>query len=261
MSSTSPARKQNQQRLQIVDESINNEFPRETLEAARRRAFEYEKAKASSHRHDEGEGNWLVSYADMMTLLVGFFVLLFSFSKIDSGEFEKIKRETTKVFGGEYQVPFEKLSTELKKAVAEKNLTDQVFFTESDDGIQITFRGALFFDSGSAELKNTAGDLLEKLIPTIIGNAQGFGVLVEGHTDNRPMVGAVFASNWELSSVRACSVLRKFIENGFNPDHIKAIGYGDRRPVAPNEDKDGTQLLNNQSQNRRVVIKILKTFD
>lgn len=222
--------------------------------------YAYFKSKGTA-QHDEGEGSWLVSYADMMTLLVGFFVMLFSMSKIDSGEFEKIKRETTKVFGGEYQKPFEKLSSELKKVIEEQKLGDQVFLQESEAGILLTFRGALFFDSASAELREQANGLLEKLVPTIASNSQDMGIIVEGHTDDRPIVSKIFASNWELSSVRACTVLRFFLEKGFNPDKIKAIGYGDRRPILPNTDKSGKSLADNQSQNRRVVIQILKNFD
>jgi chemotaxis protein MotB len=222
--------------------------------------YAYFKSKSAAP-HEEGEGSWLVSYADMMTLLVGFFVMLFSFSKIDSGEFEKVKKETTKVFGGEYQKPFEKLSNELKRVIEEQKLGDQVFMQESETGILLTFRGALFFDSASADLREQASGLLEKLVPTIANNSQDMGIIVEGHTDDRPIVSKIFASNWELSSVRACTVLRFFLEKGFNPDRIKAIGYGDRRPVLPNTDKQGKSLPDNQSQNRRVVIQILKNFD
>lgn len=214
----------------------------------------------SSHA-DEGEGNWLVSYADMMTLLCGFFVVLFSFSKIDSGEFEKIKKETTKVFGGEYQQPFEKLSKALHKVIEEQKMQDQVFIQESDDGLLVTFRGALFFDSGSSELRDQARELLDKIVPTIADNSQEMGIIIEGHTDNRPIFSKVFPSNWELSSVRACTVLRFFLDKKFNPNKIKAIGWGDRHPVAPNDDPQGGALPENQSQNRRVVIKIVKNFD
>ena len=241
---------------------VEDEHPRQAPADILREEQEFDDyTRRSSANHDEGEANWLVSYADMMTLLLGFFVMLFSFSKVDSGEFEKVKKETTKIFGGEYKMPFEKMSRELHKVVDQQKLTDQVLIQENDDGILITFRGALFFDSGAAELRGQAQELLEKLVPTIAANSKDIGVVVEGHTDNRPMSSKTFASNWELSSVRACTVLRFFLEKGFNPDRIKAIGWGERRPVAANDDKNGVSLPDNQSQNRRVVIKILKVFD
>lgn len=243
--------------LSIVD----SDKMKKPLAAEQREEEEFYRLKHHGSAHaEEGEG-WLVSYADLMTLLFGFFVVLFSFSKIDSGEFEKVKKETTRVFGGEYQKPFEGLSSALHKVVSEKKLGDQVFILETEEGILITFRGALFFDSGSSELREQARDLLKQLVPTISSNSQDMGIVVEGHTDNRPMYSKVFPSNWELSSVRACTVLRYFLDAGFNPDKIKAIGLGDRQPVLPNETKDGVSLPDNQSQNRRVVIKILKNFE
>lgn len=223
------------------------------------------KERYSKHTHvvhEESESNWLVSYADLMTLLFGFFVLLFSFSKIDDEKFEQLKREATKTFGGEYQKPFENITASMKEIVQNQKLQDQVAFQETDAGVEVTFRGALFFESGASDLRQEAKDMLEQMVPTIIGNAKGFGIVIEGHTDNRPMYSnGPIATNWELSSVRACTVLRFFLDKGFNPDAIKAMGFGDRRPVVPNEDKDGNPLPDNQAQNRRVVIRILRSFE
>lgn len=209
---------------------------------------------------EESESNWLVSYADMMTLLVGFFAMLLAFSKIDSVAFEKIKKETTKIFGGEYQIPFEKLSEKLKDVIAKSNLTDQVVLTETDRGIDVTFKGSLFFASGSAELLPKAKSVLLELLPVIQTEAKGFGVLVEGHTDNVPIQSKMFASNWELSSVRACTVVRLFEEKGFSKNRLKALGWGDTQPILPNESKEGKALPHHQAQNRRIVIKILRHF-
>lgn len=221
--------------------------------------------RPARHRRDpppeeEGEGNWLVSYADLMTLLFGFFVVLQSFSTIDASKFEQLKKETTKVFGGEYQVPFEKLSSSLKGVVEKMGLRDQVIFTETDAGIDVTFRGALFFDSGSIELRSQARDLLDQLIPIIIDQAKDFGIVVEGHTDNVPVKMKNIASNWELSSLRSCQVVRLFEERGFDRTKLKALGWGDTRPILPNTDENGIASESNQAQNRRVVIKILKDF-
>ncbi len=210
--------------------------------------------------HDD-ESNWLVSYADMMTLLVGFFVMLQSFSKVDTAKYEAMKREATKVFGGEYKVPFESFSKKLKDVVKKESLHDQVFFNETDEGVNITFRGALFFESGSSNLKPEAASLLLKLIPTIAEQGRDFGIVVEGHTDNRPVNGGIYASNWELSSVRACSVLRLFEQKGFDRNKLKALGWGDTRPILPNTDAKGASLAENQAQNRRVVIRIIRNWE
>ena len=217
-------------------------------------------AAGGKRRRDGGEGSWLISYADMMTLLVGFFALLLSFSKIDSAQYEKIKRETTKVFGGEYVVPFEKLTTNIKGVVIKSGVTDQVYFTENDSGIEMSFRGALFFDSGSFDLRPQAKQLLDNLIPQISLEAKGFAIVIEGHTDNVPL-GHKRLTNWELSSLRACTVLRLFESRGFPRERMKAIGWGDTRPIMPNNDKNGVGIIANQAQNRRVVLKILRSFE
>lgn len=210
---------------------------------------------------DEGEGSWLVSYADMMTLLVGFFVVLQSFSKPDAGEFEKVKKETTKIFGGEYSRPFEDLAKDLQKVVKDMKMSDQVIFSQNDQGLEVTFRGALFFDPGAYELKDQAKVLMDNLIPVIAQKAKDYGIVVEGHTDSTPLSsrGPLF-SNWELSSVRACTVLRLFQEKGFSPKKMKALGWGDTHPVVAEKNSQGIVIPEAQAQNRRVVIKILNDF-
>lgn len=236
------------------DNVVGLEHPGQIVVSRRTR----EKRKKIEVDHEE---SWLISYADMMTLLVGFFVMIQSFSQIDAEKLEMIKKETTRVFGGEYKLPYEKLSQKLQEMVKKENLSDQVFFIETEAGIAITFRGALFFDSGAADLRPEATNLLNKIIPVVAEQAKDFGIVVEGHTDNVPIVSKMFASNWELSSIRACTVLRMFEEKGFNRDKIKAIGFGDTHPVLPNVDAEGKSLADNQAQNRRVIIRILRHFE
>lgn len=210
---------------------------------------------ASVEDHEE---SWLVSYADVVTLLLGFFIILFSFSKINSESFENIKRETSKTFGGKYEQPFKKLVTKLKKDVTESKMENEVEVTQKALGAELTFRGAFFFESGSAEIRPEVKVLLDKLIPTIKNNSEGMRIVIEGHTDNRPISSTNFPSNWELSSVRACSVLRYFIEKNISSNKISAIGWGDQHPILPNNDTSGNPILENQARNRRVVIKIEK---
>jgi chemotaxis protein MotB len=203
---------------------------------------------------EESESVWLVSYADMMTLIVGFFAILLAASKIDPSRFERIKKETTLLFGGQYQVPHRELSDELKKVVTEAGLAEQIKFVQTEEGVTITFQGAMFFDSGLSEIKEGAVSLLSKLAPIIKSRAGDFDVLIEGHTDDVPIKTGRFPSNWELSSVRACSVLRLFLDHGFVAERLKAIGLGSTQPVLSN----GDEL--SRSQNRRVVIRIMKAY-
>lgn len=211
---------------------------------------------------EDGEGSWLISYADMMTLLVGFFVVLQSLSKVDDQAFENIRMETTQLFGGEYRKPFEDIAKDLKGVLQQQNLADQVIFNQTAQGIEITFRGALFFNAGSFELREEALELMSKLIPVISEKAKNFGIVVEGHTDGTPLAshGAI-ASNWELSSLRACRILRLFESRGFDSKRMKALGWGSTRPLVEEKGMNGESMSEAQSQNRRVVIKILKSME
>ena len=216
-------------------------------------------ALTSQTSADEGESIWLLSYADMMTLLFSFFALLMSFSKIDVESFEKVRKETTEIFGGEYQKPFQQMKNELKDKVRLQGLNDKAVFDELEKGVTITFRGSVFFDSGSAELKPEAIELLKRVIPVIKKQNSEFNVVVEGHTDDSPMRSDRFPSNWELSSNRASAVLRLFEDNGFNRSQLRAIGFADTLPVVPNRGPAGETLPENQGQNRRIVVKLIRT--
>ncbi len=210
---------------------------------------------------EEGEGLWLVSYADMMTLLCGFFIILLSFAKIDDGALEELKRETTKVFGGEYQRPFEDLAKRIQDIVDKSGVADQVIVTDKGSGVEIAFRGGLFFESGTAEPNQKARELVSDLISELKKEKEQYFYLIEGHTDGIPIRSKIFPSNWELSSVRACSVLRLFEEAGFLPEKLKAVGYADTRKVAEEKLADGNINAAALDANRRVVIKILRRPD
>lgn len=204
-------------------------------------------------KESENESIWLVSYADMVTLLMGFFALLLSFSKIDARKYEEFKMKTTELFGGEYVVPYQQLGGELKKILESQNLNDKVLVEQKLTGVEITFQGALFFESGSVELNKGAIQLLDRLVPIIKESAANFFITIEGHTDDSPLKNnGLLASNWELSSIRACNVLRIFEGHGFSSTHLKAIGWGSIKPKIQNKDETSRAI------NRRVVIKILK---
>lgn len=214
--------------------------------------------RLTAQASDDGESLWLLSYSDMMTLLFGFFVLLMSFSKIDIEAFEKVKKETTTLFGGEYQKPFQQMKEDLKDQVKLQGLNDKAVFDELEKGLTITFRGSVFFDSGSADLKPEAIDILKKVIPVVKKQDSKFHVVVEGHTDDNPIQSEKFPSNWELSSNRASAVLRLFEENGFDKSNLRAIGFAETLPILPNRDANSQIIPENQSQNRRIVLKLVR---
>lgn len=223
-----------------------------------------------------GAASWLTTYGDMVTLLLTFFVFLFSFSTIDVKEFKKMlfsfKGAIGALPGGrtfqvdrlvgagargkdagesirqtkELQEVISRLTGILKEAQAEK----QVFLRVDERGVTVSFTGDLLFDPGSVEIRPEGRRLLYKVGETI--RVLRNPVAVEGHTDDVPISTPRFPSNWELSAGRAAAVVRYLVDEvGFDPLRLHAVGYGQHRPVVPN---DGPE---NRALNRRVDLVIL----
>jgi len=156
----------------------------------------------------------------------------------------------------------QELSAQLNELERSKGLLEQKLGQEISDkqiklqmmekGLVITVVGDLLFDSGKAKIRTEAYPLLDKISAVLKDNMAQFNVGIEGHTDNIPIKHSGWKSNWELSTARALSVLHYLDKDqGISPERLSAIGYGEYRPVASNETKDG------RKQNRRVEIVIL----
>lgn len=204
----------------------------------------------SAKKGEEGEGPWLVSYADMMTLLMGFFALIASFSKPDAKEFEKVAAASSQYFGGEYQAPYEQLGNAIMKLIKENKVEDQVEVVVDVNGVTLTFSGTLFFDSGNYQVKPEAKELIYKLGETIKKEPKVYNAVVEGHTDSVPITHPILASNWELSGVRASRIAQLFEERGFQKNQLTIMGWGETKPVSENSTIEG------RTKNRRVVIRV-----
>lgn len=207
--------------------------------------------------HDDGEGVWLLSYSDLMTLLMGFFALLTSMGNFDEEKFVEISDQTARHFGGEVEEPYKELGQALQKIIDAKGLSDQVQTKVLKTGIHMTFEGTLFFDSGSVALKEGAEVLMGQIVEILKEQAKQKKFLVEGHTDDVPIQKGLVASNWELSALRAGAVARMFERRGFERLQIMTIGLGETRPLVSNQDSNGQPIEINRSKNRRVVLKIL----
>lgn len=207
--------------------------------------------------HDES--NWLVSYADMMTLLFGFFVLLYSFSKIDKDKFTVIRKEVASYFGG--QVKENPAVREVVKDIEENTKESgidpkDIAIQARDSSIILNIQSELLFASGSAELGQDSIAVLGKIISSIKRHKMINKISVEGHTDDVPISSALFPTNWELSAARSSRVVRQFEAGGFPSDRLKAEGYGSSLPLAANRDKEGRIIPENLKTNRRVVINV-----
>ncbi|MFH1691387.1 MAG: OmpA family protein [Candidatus Omnitrophota bacterium] len=139
------------------------------------------------------------------------------------------------------------------KAELQKKLkgVEGISFNRDDRGLVVTFLDEVLFDSGKAKIKSSAYSSLDKVAEVLTSKASDLNIGVEGHTDNEPIKRSGWQSNWELSTARATSVLHYLVAKGVSPERLAAIGYGEYRPVASNETKEGRR------KNRRVEIVIL----
>jgi len=208
---------------------------------------------------DDGEGNWLISYADMMTLLLAFFVIISALSTPDAGKIERIRAETSKAMGVTYEDPYEGLENSIHNVLRDVKLDKEVQVKKTTDGIELVSKGTLFFDSGSSDLRSPAKELMLALADVVVREAKQFRVVVEGHTDDVPIVSFRYPSNWELSSSRAGTVVRMLETRGIQHRLLRPVGLADTEPVAPNRDEHGVPIPANQAKNRRIVIRIQKS--
>ncbi len=210
--------------------------------------------------HDES--NWLISYADMMTLLCGFFIMMFSMSKLDEPEFEKVKAAVARHFGGDYKSPNADLAKFVTQVIQDAGLGKDVLIRTDSFGVSMTFQSIVFFDTLSADLRIDGVRLIEKLVAAVLEREgielKKYKVVVEGHTDSRPVVSGVYSSNWELSGARAARVARIFLQQGFDATHVIPIGYGDTHPEVADRSPAGSLDADALSKNRRVVIRVLE---
>lgn len=185
-----------------------------------------------------------------ITLLVFISIVLsgcaFIFQKGRRSDIQKIEElsKTLDELSGAKKFLEDKLSQEIKDK--------QVRLQMMEKGLVITFVADVLFDSGKAKLKPESYPIMDKVAAFLKEDVPDLNTGIEGHTDNEPIKYSGWKSNWELSTARALSVLHYLVdEKGISPGRLSAIGYGEYRPVASNETKDGRQL------NRRVEAVIL----
>lgn len=205
--------------------------------------------------HDE-EG-WLISYADLMTLLFGLFAMMFAFADFNDADTINTRREVAKYFGGSYVAPARELANKIQFEWAKSPYQNDLNLKVVEDGLELTFITSALYESGSAELLPEAKRPVEALGKLIVGAKGNYQVRVEGHTDDTPVRSGYYPSNWELSAARAATIVRMFEAEGVNPAALSATGYGDTRPAYPNRTPAGAPLPENRAHNRRVVVKMV----
>ena len=224
-----------------------------------------------------GHDRWLVSYADFITLLFAFFVVLYAFARADQKKQVQVVQainqalnsmggasnpdaenaaQPAKAAGEELLTPMQikydlgRVQHDLSLALAQQISQKTIALEMGRDGLVISLREAGFFDSGSATPKPEALPTLRTIAARL--GATPYDLRIEGHTDNVPIHTAEFDSNWELSSARATRIARLFLEmKAIPPDRISAAGYAEFHPVAANDTAAG------RAENRRVDLVVL----
>jgi chemotaxis protein MotB len=197
--------------------------------------------------------DWLMTYADMITLLLCFFAVFMCVSTQKKNAPLQQPSQVMQGFGAPDYI---------EENVPLKNKPHIVVPTSEMIGHRITslqMSSNTFFEAGSAVLTAEGRGILAHEAEILKGaKYRDYIVTIEGHTDDSPVSSPVFPSNWELSTARAGAVVHFFIDHGIAPHKLRAAGYADTFPRLPNRDAHGNPLPENQAKNRRVVIKLEK---
>ncbi len=220
--------------------------------------------------------DWLMTYADMVTLLLCFFAVFLSVSMPKKDKFEKATKEVRQTFGTPEASPNinmprrpQTFSEDDDSEIIRGALPSIVGSYDPNKGAQVKKDGdrittiemnsAPFFASGSATLSEDGKKILGgDLLKLFNEKYKDYTITVEGHTDDNPIATAQFPSNWELSTSRSAAVVRYFLSQNIAPARLRAAGYADTFPKIANRDNSGKPIPANQAQNRRVIIKLEK---
>jgi chemotaxis protein MotB len=209
-------------------------------------------------KHEDAE-DWLMSYADMITLLLAFFVMIIAMSHLDPVRYEEVQGGLAKDIGKhDTAQPMQQLKTDMAEAMRGIKVDETKVAIGTDDrGLVLDLDAGTFFDPASAALKDDYLPALAKITETLDSEKySAFQVEVQGHTDDIPVHSPAFASNWDLSTARATIVVRQLIADGMEPSRLGAVGYADTRPRVANRDINGNPLSVNQAINNRVSLHI-----
>jgi chemotaxis protein MotB len=199
---------------------------------------------------------WLVIFSDLSTNLMLFFLMLFAMTRMSSAEKEMLMEGMEKATKSEQAIKArqerkqreEDAVQTLKDTIAYGRLKQYANIEVTSKDIKLTIELPFFFESGSAEIDRKAIPALESLVNPL----KEFPIIIEGHTDNVPIHGGRYKSNWELSVARAVSVIDFFTGKGIDPKKLVAGGYGEYHPAFPNDTPE------DRARNRRIEITIVR---
>ncbi len=211
----------------------------------------------------EEENSWQVSYLDIITIVLGFLIILLSVSQIAKEEFSSLST----LFGEladqtEFiTTPIEDIQEELEDLLQPQIELGRLELLRDLNDLVIRFRGDDFYQSGNATIQLDGMDLLNHVIRAFQQTSHDdFNIDVEGHTDNVPISSDIYPSNWELSTARASNVVKYFDYMGIETARLKASGYADSRPLIQ-FDSFGNPFLASNERNRRIVLRLYYTTE
>lgn len=234
-------------------------------------------ARKKYDEQGENHERWLISYADFITLLFAFFVVMYAISSVNEGKYKVFSASLGTAFGGpgakkeaggpalvnlaqpmaqrravmleQERGNLSKLARSLRSTLAPLVRSGKVRVTQNSRGVSVEINASILFDPGDARLQPDSEQALRSLAAVLKDDPHA--VQVEGHTDDTPISNAQFPSNWELSASRASSVVRLFVQEGVPGARLTAVGYADNQPVVRNTTPEA------RARNRRVAVTIL----
>ncbi len=256
-----------------------------------KKADDLEALDEQRHKRAEsaaGSERWLISYADFMTLLLAFFIVMFSISQVNKAKVEGFEQSMRVAFGGKPPVmetappkansPFHhlpspvpliavppavaqairkqeldmmRMQNDLEKVLQPLIKAHEISVTHTPTGTRVRINASVLFANGSAKLQPKALHIIDAV--GLILKPFNYRIFVEGYTNNQPMRSAKYPSNWYLSSSRALSVLNRFLLDGVNPSLLSVVGRGKYHPAIPYTKKTMQKAMND---NRRVTIAV-----
>lgn len=222
-------------------------------------------AKKCECEECEEPEEWMATFADAITLLMCFFVLLYAMSHPDPGKFEVVAQAMAERLGtdsDENKPPMAKAQDEIIEVVQQNSLDESMGAAGTPRGIVIELAADKFFKNSSAMLQKEAWPILAETKEAFSDlDRDQYVIEIQGHTDDSPTNSKRYPTNWELSSMRATNVLRFFMSQGIDKFMLKSSGFADTRPKVPNLDYMGEAIPQNRAANRRLIIEVYRRTD
>jgi chemotaxis protein MotB len=209
-------------------------------------------------KDEEAAEDWLLSYADMITLLMAFFIMLAAISKPDANLYEQVQAGMAKDIGNrEVAKPLQDLKTQMDQMVAGMGADEAVDIGRDDKGLVLNLAAGAMFKVGSADIQPQMLPVLKEITETLSNpRFATYTIEIQGHTDDTPVKTPQFPTNWDLSSARALATLKAFAQLGMPTSRMRLAALADVAPRAPNRSPDGNPYPENQALNRRVEVHV-----